>query len=534
MTSVLLLEQAGRWRAVATTILLLLIALPILPLGSAAFGASAQDAGEVFWQSLATSVKIAICGGVIGFVVGLPLGVGTALAAFPGRHALLAAIGLPLVVPSFLWAIGWSILATRQPLLRALTGGVSGCILTAATMTTALVVFASYAATLELSRSQVEAVLLAAGESALLRRASRNALVPAIFGAALGAVLALSDPGPGQILGTHTAAVEILTTFAARYDLALATKQCFILSLVVAGLALPLACIAGPRLAEPALPRQLTPPARRGKSALSVAVALAASAFLLFALGPPVGALLLPLVRGEPETLLSAPGLADAWSSKHLELALLTAFTTSARTALNTVLYAGGAGVLAVLIGTAIALSAGRSPRLRTVAVSICIVLFSWPSVASALGVVHLATTAPSVLDVLLRSRFTVCVVLASHLAPIATALALRATGALAPAWTQAAAIHGVAIHRYLFRVLWPALRPSATLSCVLVALLASADAGSVLLLHPPGEASLPLAIFTVMANAPEASVAALCLVYLLGTITVLIVALKIGQWELR
>ena len=35
-----------------------------------------------------------------------------------------------------------------------------------------------------------------------------------------------------------------------------------------------------------------------------------------------------------------------------------------------------------------------------------------------------------------------------------------------------------------------------------------------VLLLHPPGRGTLPLAIFTIMANAPEALVAMLCLFY--------------------
>jgi len=63
----------------------------------------------------------------------------------------------------------------------------------------------------------------------------------------------------------------------------------------------------------------------------------------------------------------------------------------------------------------------------------------------------------------------------------------------------------------------------------VLVALLASADAGTVLLLHPPGERSLPLAIFTVMANAPEAAVAALCFVYVVATIAMLTVVLVLS-----
>jgi ABC-type Fe3+ transport system permease subunit len=65
--------------------------------------------------------------------------------------------------------------------------------------------------------------------------------------------------------------------------------------------------------------------------------------------------------------------------------------------------------------------------------------------------------------------------------------------------------------------------------SFALVALLASSDAGTVLLLHPPGEASLPLSIFTVMANAPEAVVASLCLVHLLATVAVLVGVVALG-----
>ena len=60
-------------------------------------------------------------------------------------------------------------------------------------------------------------------------------------------------------------------------------------------------------------------------------------------------------------------------------------------------------------------------------------------------------------------------------------------------------------------------------LAVVLVALLASADAGTALLLQPPGESSLSVTIFTVMANAPESLVAALCLMYVLGAGSLLV-----------
>jgi ABC-type Fe3+ transport system permease subunit len=83
------------------------------------------------------------------------------------------------------------------------------------------------------------------------------------------------------------------------------------------------------------------------------------------------------------------------------------------------------------------------------------------------------------------------------------------------PSRARAAAVHGVGVGAYLRHILLPALVPAMLASTLTVALLASGEVGLVLLLRPPGEDSLPVALFTVMANAPEATVAALCLVLL-------------------
>ena len=133
----------------------------------------------------------------------------------------------------------------------------------------------------------------------------------------------------------------------------------------------------------------------------------------------------------------------------------------------------------------------------------------------TALGVVQLATTTPAWADPLLRSRLTVCVALGLRFFPVAAVLGLRAWGSTSATWTLAAAVHGVPATVYLWRVVLPLLLPAGAVAALLVALLASADVSTVLLLHPPGKSSLSLAIFTVMANAPESLVAALCLVYL-------------------
>ena len=88
-----------------------------------------------------------------------------------------------------------------------------------------------------------------------------------------------------------------------------------------------------------------------------------------------------------------------------------------------------------------------------------------------------------------------------------------------------------MSIAKYLRKVLLPLMAPAAALSFLLVSLAATAEVGTVLLLSPPGEATLPLAIFTVMANAPEALVASLCLLYLVAASLVLTIAFQVVSW---
>jgi ABC-type Fe3+ transport system permease subunit len=83
---------------------------------------------------------------------------------------------------------------------------------------------------------------------------------------------------------------------------------------------------------------------------------------------------------------------------------------------------------------------------------------------------------------------------------------------------------------KYLWKVMLLFLSPALGLTIFLVALLATADVGTVLLLHPPGQASFPLAIFTVMANAPESLVATLSLLYVVAAGGLLILTLIIAE----
>jgi iron(III) transport system permease protein len=137
------------------------------------------------------------------------------------------------------------------------------------------------------------------------------------------------------------------------------------------------------------------------------------------------------------------------------------------------------------------------------------------------LGTVLIASQAPGWLDALLRSRLTVAIVLGLRLSPIAAIILLRAMGSVPPSWGFAATVHGVGLLTYLRKLIAPFLARPAAVSIVLVALIATADTTTVLLLQPPGRDSFPLALFTVMANAPESLVASLCLAYLVVAVLI-------------
>jgi len=210
--------------------------------------------------------------------------------------------------------------------------------------------------------------------------------------------------------------------------------------------------------------------------------------------------------------------------------AFFRAWSELSSTADNTLGYAIGAGTIATLLGLPLALCVGRNARLRAVCLGVALGLLSLPPAFTALGIVQLAAAAPAWMDLFLRSQFTVCVALGLRFFPVVAVLGLRAWGATSATWVLVASLHGVSLGTYLRRVILPLLLPVGGVGLLLVALLATADISTVLLLHPPGERSLPLAILTVMANAPETLVASLCLVYVTAAVGLLTVAWTIAE----
>lgn len=368
-----------------------------------------------FSVALGRSVLVGVIVAGVSLGIGWPLGVRIGLASFPMRRFLLALLALPLLLPSFLVAIGLSMLWRGF-------GGAPVVVWVFACLGVPLVSFPALAATLTLTltRGQADAARLAGGEQHLFRLALRAAFPLAGLAAALAGALTLADPGPGQIFGWPGAASELLTSFAARYDRALATQQAVALAAVAALLAWPLAWKLAPEVAAGLFARDMNRPSPVFSPATTAWVFGAASLFTLL----PLAGLLKPL-------------LAQPWP-------ITRAWSEVIRTGTDTLLYAALAAGIAVVVAFALAWAAGRSSTRRRWLVTAALALLALPPALLALWLIPWS------------GRATLGFALALRGLPVAILLALRAVGSMPPSWSDAARVHHVPRATFLTRVALP------------------------------------------------------------------------------
>ncbi|MBP87903.1 MAG: hypothetical protein CMJ64_14465 [Planctomycetaceae bacterium] len=503
-------------RRLLVGVLLCVAIAPALPLVISTLGQATNRPvwTKAFGDSLLSSLWLGVGVSLLSLMVGLPLGLLATLYRFPGRSTLVLFQAIPLLLPSFLPCIGWSNLSASNWLAWfPAPSGFPGCVFVLGLQAVPLPFFATWAACRNLTASQIDATRLHGGEEAVLRLSGRACAPVAILAALLGGILSLSDPGAPLILGYRSVAVEIRTSFSALFDYELAGRQCLLLAGLVLLLTTPLLIFGLRSLAATVLARQTRPAVPYAHRVLRWIAMTGLLVVLVVGIACPTWGLCLPAAEN--------PMLARAWQKV-------------ASTAMTTVIFTGGAGLIAVLLAIAVALATASDTHARLTTLAVLLALLAMPPALAAIGVTRVATHAPPQLDRLTRSEFTVALVLGLRFVPIAAVAMMRAVGSLSPSWTDAARIHGVSTGWLLVRVILPILTPTIIVSLLLVMVLAAADITTTHLLQPPGQQSLPVAIFTVMANSPEGLVASLCLLYLACVVGLLTAASQLVHWRSR
>lgn len=472
----------------------LLLMLPAGPdAGYAAVWLDARQRGL-----LANTALLGVGTALLAAAIGAPLGLALARIALPQKGLLRLALAAPVLLPPYIVALAWTYLGSSRGLVATLAGrdllSEWTYSLPAAVVVLGIVFYPLAMLTTEVALRHIdgrleEAALVVAPSGRVLWRITLPLVAPSVFASALVIfILAVSEFGVPGLLRLRVYTTEVFTAFAALYDFSralLVAVPLLVLCLVVAVLA---AAILGERLVT----------TRRGsgtRPALLDAWRRPATMAAMLVIAVALGVPLVVLVR-EARAAQSWSAVVDG-SGDAIANSLLLA--TAGATAVVS---------LAVWLGYARARARRRTGQLADV---LLLVVFAVPSTIVGVGLIGLWNR-PGLLGAAYGTDVMFLLAYLARFVPVA-ALALAASARYVPvSHEEAAAVAGAGWLRTMSRIVLPQIRLGVVAAWVIAFILAFGELGVSILIAPPGEATLPIRIYTIIANTPSSHVAVLAL----------------------
>jgi iron(III) transport system permease protein len=435
---------------------------------------------------------------VMATAVGVPLGFALARRTMARKTFLRLALAAPVVLPPYVVGLAWTYVGASGAWPAALFGAdrVSDWIysLPAAIVVLGLVFYPISMLATEVALRRIdgrleEAALMIAPPRRVLWRVTLPLAAPAILAAALMIfVLAVSEFGVPALLRVRVYTTEVFTAFAALYDFTRAVVIAMPLLLLCAIVAAAATRLAGNRLLV-ARRSAGTPPALLGGWAMSS---------IVFALAVLVAALAIPL------TVL----VGEAVGLRSVEVTL----HGSTRAIVNSLILAA-VGATAI-VSVAVWLGYGRSrarARMGQLADVVFVVAFAVPSTIVGIGLIGLWNR-PGPIGAVYGTNVMLLFGYLARFLPVA-ALALAASARAVPvSHEEAAAVSGAGWFRTMARIVLPQMRLGLAAAWTIAFVFSFGEIGVSILVSPPGETTLPIRIYTIIANAPASQVAALAL----------------------
>jgi iron(III) transport system permease protein len=435
---------------------------------------------------LVTTTAVATGTAVLATLIGAPLGIVLARVPMPYTALVRIALAAPFALPPYVVGLAWMYLVgTRDDLT-----GVAATAVVLSLVFYPLPMLATEIAVRGVDGRLEEAGLLVAAPGRVLRAITLPLAAPVIVAAALVVfVLAASDFGLAGLMQVRVYTTEVFTAFSALYDFERATLLMLpplLLSMAVTGVAGGLmgdrliASRRGARAPVMTLPRWRT--AAGGAVAAAIAVAVVV----------PIGVLLHEAIGVRSVTDL----LAASWGAMVNSLWLSAVVATAA-----------------VGLGFWIGYWRARtSPAAARLADTALVALFAVPSTVIGVGMIGLWNR-PGIAGVVYGTSAMIVLASLARLVPVAS-LALAARISLVPtSHEEAAAVSGAGWLRTTTRIVAPQIAGAMAAAWVVGFVLAFGELGATILVAPPGDATLPIHVYTMIANAPSSHVAALALV---------------------
>jgi iron(III) transport system permease protein len=178
----------------------------------------------------------------------------------------------------------------------------------------------------------------------------------------------------------------------------------------------------------------------------------------------------------------------------------------------NSMILASTGATLVVAMGVWLGYAQARAGRIVRLAAQVALVVLSAvPSTIIGVGLIGLWNR-PGPLGRLYGTDAMLLIAYLARFVPLATLILAAAARALPVSQEEAAAVHGAGWLRTFGRIVLPQMRLGIGAAWVVAFVLAFGELGVSILVAPPGEATLPIRIYTIIANTPPSSVAMLAL----------------------
>ncbi len=442
--------------------------------------------------------------------IGAPLGITLARLPLKRKAAVRVVLAAPMLLPPYAIALAWTYLGTGTGFLAVLVGldvaaswtySLPAAVLVLGLVFYPLSMLATEVALRRIDGRLEEAALVVASPPRVLRHITLPLAAPTIAAAALIVfVLAVSEFGVPGLLRVRVYTTEVFTAFAALYDFSRAIVLAVPLLLLCAGVGALAARLLGDRVVST---RRLTGSHPALFDNWGRAAPLAVAVMIVVAVALPIAVL-----------------AREALNVRSLRASLAG---SGAAIANSLILSALGATVVAsVALGLGYARARARE-SVASVADILFVVVFAVPSTIVGVGLIGLWNR-PGVVGTVYGTDAMFILAYLARFVPVAALILAAAVRYVPLSHEESAAAAGARWFRTQWRIVMPQLRLALAAAWIVVFVLSFGELGASVLIAPPGESTLPIRIYTMIANAPPAQVAALALLQAIVILTPLAV----------
>ena len=464
-----------------------------------------------YWAPFGHSLTLATLTAGCATLIGVPLGLLLGKTDLPFRRALTVLLSIPLLLPPYILAVCWfNLLASNGVLARVLPAptlvalqsswlfGLPGCLWVLLSAFMPMVMILTLVYLHAVNPRLEEAGRLISRWPAILRYVTLPMILPGIlFGGILVFLLALGEVGVPMFLRYPVFPVETLTQFAAFYNFGAAAAAATPL-LAVCLLVLTLERLY---LREKTYRLRPTTPGRRillvplGRwrvPALIVVGVLAAASVVL-----PLLALVV--------SSLSPFAYPEAWSKAADSLGRSLVFATV------------GAMLLTVFGFFSGYLIHHRALRLWRAVDTLTLLLFTLPGTVIGAGLIALWNRPAT--GFLYASPAIVILAYVAQYTALTSRIALATLGNVPQSLEEAAQTSGAPWLARIWHIVVPAALPGVIAAWLVGFIFCLRDLGASMLVYPAGQDTLPVRIFTLMANGAPSLISALCVILVAVTL---------------